>query len=41
MNYTEYTTLATLTADYDIYTKKALANGKKPVSIMKYVLGNL
>ncbi len=41
MNYTEYSTLTTLTADYDNYAKKTVANGEKPVSMLKYALGNL
>ena len=41
MNYTEYTTISTLYADYDNYAKKQESLGKKPVSALRYALGNL
>ena len=30
-----------LIADYENYSDKMIANGKEPVSLMKYALGNL
>ena len=41
MNYTEFTTISSLYADYNNYAKKQENLGKKPVSALKYALGNL
>ena len=41
MNYTEYTTLTSVCADYDNYAKKMNAEGKKAVSLLSYAFGNM
>lgn len=41
MNYTEYSTISTLYADYNNYAKEMESQGKKPVSALRYALGNL
>jgi len=41
MNYTEFTTISSLYADYNNYAKEQESQGKKPVSALKYALGNL
>ena len=41
MNYTEYTTITSLLADYDNYVAKMNNKGLKPVSAISYAFGNV
>ena len=41
MNYTEITTLSSVCADYANYATKKKSEGKKPVSLISYALGNI
>lgn len=41
MNYTEYTTVTSVIADYANYATKMENEGKKAVSVLSYVFGNV
>ncbi len=41
MNYTEYTTMSSVLADYLHYAEKMDHKGQKPVSVFNYMFGNV